>query len=207
MGERVEHFPLFPLELVALPHELIPLHIFEERYRVMVARCLEERREFGIVWASEDGVRTTGCACTIEKVLHEHDDGRLDILARGTRPLRVLGDLDAVPYPAAHVELLDEPSDPADPATEEAAHAAYGDLVREVTDEEPESERLAAMDAYAMAATVELGLDAKQGLLDMRSEDARLRLVTRLFRAAVHRMDMVDRAQARAASNGKVRFG
>jgi hypothetical protein len=57
-----------------------------------------------------------------------------------------------------------------------------------------------------MAATVEFGLDAKQGLLDLRSETARLRLVTRLFRAALKRLDFVNRAQARARSNGRVHF-
>ncbi len=63
------------------------------------------------------------------------------------------------------------------------------------------------MNAYAMAATVDFGLDAKQGLLTLRSENARMRLVARLFRAALKRLDFVDRAQARAKSNGKVRFG
>ena len=53
---------------------------------------------------------------------------------------------------------------------------------------------------------VTFGLEAKQGLLDLRSETARLRLVTRLFRAAIKRLDFVERAQARARSNGKVRF-
>ena len=63
------------------------------------------------------------------------------------------------------------------------------------------------MSAYDVAATVELRLDAKQGLLDLRSETARLKLVARLFRAAVKRLDFVERAQARARSNGKVDFG
>ena len=62
------------------------------------------------------------------------------------------------------------------------------------------------MTAYAMAATVDFGLDAKQGLLDLRSEKARLRLVTRLFRAAMKRLDLVERAHERARSNGKVKF-
>ena len=75
------------------------------------------------------------------------------------------------------------------------------------TDRDPDKEELGAMGAYAMAATVDFGLDAKQGLLDLRSENARLRLVTRLFRAAIKRLDFVDRAQERARSNGKVRFG
>ena len=53
----VSDFPIFPLGLVALPHELVPLHIFEPRYRTMFAECLERDSEFGIVWATE-----TGCA-------------------------------------------------------------------------------------------------------------------------------------------------
>jgi hypothetical protein len=63
------------------------------------------------------------------------------------------------------------------------------------------------MSAYQMAATVEFGLDAKQGLLDLRSETARLRLLTRLFRAALRRLEFIERTQERARSNGKVHFG
>ena len=77
----------------------------------------------------------------------------------------------------------------------------------EATDSEPDPERVAAMTAYEMAATVEFGLEAKQGLLELRSENARLRLLARLMRAAHKRLEFVDRAQARARSNGKVRFG
>ena len=81
------------------------------------------------------------------------------------------------------------------------------ELVVQATDSEPDRDELAAKGSYEMAATVDFGLDAKQGLLDLRSENARMRLVTRLFRAAVKRLDFVERAQARARSNGKVRFG
>jgi Lon protease-like protein len=87
------------------------------------------------------------------------------------------------------------------------AREAYAVLVREATDSEPDAERLDAMSAYEMAATVAFGLEAKQGLLELRSENARLRLLTRLMRAALKRLEFVDRAQARARSNGKVRFG
>ena len=73
--------------------------------------------------------------------------------------------------------------------------------------QQPDPEKLDEMTAYQMAATVDFGLDAKQGLLDLRSENARLRLVTRLFRAADKRLDFIERAQERARSNGRVRFG
>ena len=200
-------FPLFPLGLVALPGELVPLHIFEERYKVMMSRCLITESEFGIVWLSDDGLRDIGCAMVIDKVLEELEDGRMNLLARGTRPFRVLERQAHLPYPAGVVEFVEDRGDEPDAKLAAAARAAYADLVRRATDRQPEASELEAMSAYSMAATVDFGLDAKQGLLDLRSENARLRLVSRLFRAATKRLDFVDRAQARARSNGKVRFG
>jgi len=203
----VRDFPLFPLGLVALPSELIPLHIFEERYKAMVEHCLEEEREFGIVWMADDGLRPVGCACEIAEVLERLEDGRINVLARGTRPFELRERHDTLAFPSGTVEFLDDRDEPADREAAAKAHDAYADLVREATDRTPDPDELGTMSAYQMAATVEFGLDAKQGLLDLRSETARLHLVTRLFRAALRRLDFVERAQARARSNGKVNFG
>jgi Lon protease-like protein len=208
MGEIRHDFPLFPLGLVALPHEMVPLHIFEERYKAMIAELLEaEGAEFGIVWAAEDGLKANGCAMEVAEVLERHDDGRLDILVRGTRPFRIVAEQFDHVYPAGEVEFLEDKPEEPDPPTVQAAHDAYGDLVTEATDKVLEPEELEPLTAYEMAATVDFGLDAKQGLLDLRSENARLRLLARLFRAAIRRLDFIERAQARARSNGKVRFG
>jgi Lon protease-like protein len=200
-------FPLFPLGIVALPGEMIPLHIFEERYKTMIEECLGQQREFGIVWLSDDGLREVGCACAIDRVLERMEDGRMNLLVRGTRPFRVLERQGHLPYPAGVIEFVEDRQDDPDPELAKAAHEAYAALVKRATDQEPDPQELERMSAYAMAATVEFGLDAKQGLLDMRSENARLRLVTRLFRAAIKRLDLVDRVQERAQSNGRVRFG
>jgi len=204
---RLRDFPLFPLGIVALPGEVIPLHIFEERYKTMMSECLEADSEFGIVWLADDGLREIGCACEIEQVLERMDDGRMNLLARGTRPFRVLERQGHLAYPAGVVEFVEDRDDEPDPQLLTTARAAYAELVKRATDREPDQEELADMSAYAMAATVDFGLEAKQGLLDLRSENARLGLVTRLFRAAIKRLDFVDRAQARARSNGKVRLG
>jgi Lon protease-like protein len=203
----VRDFPLFPLGLVALPTELVPLHIFEERYKTMIGRCLDEESEFGIVWMAEDGLRPIGCACEIAEVVERLEDGRINLIARGTRAFRIEARQDELPYPAGTVEFLDDRDEEDDAEAAQEAHTAYAELVDEATDRTPDMEEIGAMSAYQMAATVEFGLDAKQGLLDLRSEAARLRLVTRLFRAAVKRLDFVNRAQARARSNGKVHFG
>jgi Lon protease-like protein len=208
MPDRVmRDFPLFPLGLVALPHEYVPLHIFEPRYRTMIAECLEQEREFGIVWAGEDGQRPIGCAMRIERVLERMEDGRLNILTQGTRPFRIVEEQFDHVYPSGEIEFLDDKPEDPDPPTVQAAHDAYGELVTEATDKVLEPDELEPLTAYEMAATVDFGLDAKQGLLDLRSENARLRLLARLFRAAIRRLEFIERAQARARSNGKVRFG
>ena len=202
----VRDFPLFPLGIVALPSELIPLHIFEDRYKTMIGRCIEEESEFGIVWMADDGLRPVGCACEIAEVLERMEDGRINLIARGTRPFRLESRQDTLPYPAGTVEFLADRDEEPDAKAAEEARATYAKLVEEATDRTPDTAEIAGMSAYEMAATVEFGLDAKQGLLDLRSETARLRLLTRLFRAAVRRLDFVERAQAQARSNGKVRF-
>ncbi len=208
MSELIERdFPLFPLALVALPSEYVPLHIFEARYRTMVEECLERERELGIVWLADDELKPVGCAVAIERVLERLDDGRINILTRGTRPFRLIERQDDLAYPAGTVEFLTDRDEERDEIAVGSARDAYAALVREATDSEPDDDRLAAMDAYEMAATVDFGLEAKQGLLELRSENARLRLLARLMRAALKRLEFVDRAQARARSNGKVRFG
>jgi Lon protease-like protein len=206
-SEHAHGFPLFPLELVVLPTEMVPLHIFEERYKTMVGECLARDHEFGVVWLSDNGLRHIGCACRIERVLDRDDEGRMNLLTRGTRPFRVIERQGHLPYPAGVIEFLADRGERVESRLKAEAQDAYGDLVRRATDREPKAEELREMSAYEMAATVDFGLAAKQGLLDLRSENARLRLVTRLFRAAITRLDFVDRAQARAKSNGKVRFG
>src|SRR5579859_6456770 len=158
-------FPLFPLGLVALPGELVPLHIFEERFKTMMSSCLEDEREFGIVWLADDGLRDIGCAMVIEKVLERMEDGRMNLLTRGTRPFRVVERQRHLAYPAGIVEFLDDRTEALDPELASEAHTAYSELVKRATDEEPAQDDVLDLDAYGMAATIDFGPDAKQGLL------------------------------------------
>jgi Lon protease-like protein len=202
----VQDFPLFPLGIVALPTESVPLHVFEDRFRTMVEECLAGESEFGIVWLSDEELKPVGCACEIERVLDREDDGRFTILGRGTRVFRLLQRQDDLPYPAGIVEFLSEPEEPLDEALAGEARELYAELVEAATDRTLSPEELTALSAYGMAATVDFGTDAKQELLELRSENARLRLLTLLFRAAIKQLELSERAQVRAHSNGKVHF-
>jgi Lon protease-like protein len=204
---RQEGFPLFPLGIVALPTETVPLHIFEDRYKRMIEECLEQEREFGIVWLSEDELKAVGCACAIERMLERDEEGNMDIVARGTRPFRLIERQEDYPYPAGIVEPLSDLEEEPEHDTAQTARELYAELVEQATDKRLSEEELSELDAYTMAGTVEFGPEGKQDLLELRSENARMRLLTLLFRAAIKRLELVDRAQARARSNGKVRFG
>jgi Lon protease-like protein len=203
----VKDFPLFALGIVALPTESVPLHVFEERYRTMIEECLDGESEFGIVWLSEEELKPVGCACEIERVLERMDDGRLTILVRGTRVFRLLQRQDDLPYPAGIVEFLTEHEEAPDSEAEQEAHELYAELVEQATDRTLTEEELDAMDAYSMAATIDFGTEAKQELLELRSENARLRLLTLLLRAAIKQVELVEHAELRARSNGKVHLG
>jgi Lon protease-like protein len=205
MAETVERFPLFPLGLVLIPRELVPLHIFEERYKQMIGECLERETEFGIVWLSDDGLKDIGCSARVDRVLERFDDGRLNILVEGVKPFRLVRRIDDLPYPAGDVQpLSDDPEDPDDARAIAAARARYADLVAEVTDERPDDETLAQLDAYGMAATLDVGLEAKQELLELRTERARLEQLDNLFGEALGRIRHAERAAERARGNGSV---
>src|SRR5205823_9944465 len=132
MGDVRERFPLFPLGLVLLPTELVPLHIFEERYRVMIGECLDRGTEFGIVWLSDNGLKDVGCSARVTRLLKRMDDGRMDVLVQGVAPFRLLRRIEDLPYPAGDVELLDDAEVEADATTATDARDLYADLVERV---------------------------------------------------------------------------
>ena len=203
MPDSREALPLFLLGIVVVPGEVVPLHVFEERYKTMVGECLAADEEFGIVWLSDDGVREVGCTVTITELLERDDNGRMNILTRGVAPFRTLRRIDDMPYPAGAVELLeDEPEREA--GAGDLARERYAELVERVTDERPAAEELSALSAYDMAARVDLPLPAKQRLLELRSEDDRLRELGGLLAAATERLEYLEVAGERARTNGQI---
>src|ERR1700689_1899209 len=123
-------FPLFPLGIVALPSESVPLHIFEDRYLRMIEKCLladpgSVERQFGIIWLSDEELKQGGFACEIEEDLERLEEGRLNILVRGTRPFRLLERQVDLPYPAGVVEFLDEQDEERDEQASQDARELY----------------------------------------------------------------------------------
>ena len=203
----VRDFPLFPLGIVALPSELVPLHIFEERYKTMMARCLEEESEFGIVWLADDGLRPIGCACEIAEILERMPDGRLNLVARGTRPFRIEARQDELAYPAGIVEFLDDRDEEVDPrgGRRRAHRLCRSRRAGDRPHAGPGGDR-ARCRPTRWRRRWSSGSTPSRACSTCARRRARMKLVQRLCRAAIKRLDFIDRAQARARSNGKVHF-
>ena len=193
--------------LVLLPGELLPLHIFEERYKRMIGRCLDEGEPFGIVFRDDEGgARRIGCEARVTEVTERFDDGRLNIVVTGERPFRVLDRFEAAEYPAGEVEPVDPP--PRTPTSEAAARRrrareAFAELVRRVGGEPPEPAELEAYDSYGIAARVELPAETKQRLLELRSEPERMRMLAAALGALVDAVARSREIAERAKVNGK----
>src|SRR5215207_5908905 len=120
---------LFPLGIVLLPSEQIPLHIFEDRYQELIGECLRENREFGLVFADEDGLREVGTRAAVTEVLDRFEDGRLNIVAEGRDRFRLLELTHGRSFQTALVEELADDADAADPADTERAIELFQQLV------------------------------------------------------------------------------
>jgi Lon protease-like protein len=100
--------PLFPLGVVLLPGTLLPLHIFEARYKEMIGECLAENREFGIVYFSGDEINRIGCSAQIVKLLKTYDNGEMDIITVGTNRFFIKELDETQEYFQAKIVLFDD---------------------------------------------------------------------------------------------------
>src|ERR1022692_4592121 len=121
--------PLFPLQVVLFPGAELPLHIFEDRYKEMIGEAVRDRTEFGVVMASEKGMVSTGCTATVERVLKQYPDGRMDILTLGRRRFEILLLNSELAFLRGSVEFFDdEMGEPASPENRKRALDGYNEL-------------------------------------------------------------------------------
>jgi Lon protease-like protein len=199
--------PIFELPIVILPGELLPLHIFEERYVRMIGHCLESEEPFGIVFRDEEGTaHRIGCTARVTEVLERFDDGRMNIVVTGEQPFRVLDRFEDPDYPAGEIETIsaaDEPPEQ-DPDAADMARQAFIELVKGISGEPPEGLDIETEDAYGIAARVELPVETKQALLEQRAESERMRMLGNALRALVDAVARSGEIAERAKMNGKV---
>jgi Lon protease-like protein len=200
----MDEIGLFPLDVVLLPGERVPLHIFEERYKDLIGTCIENSEEFGLLLAEETELRTIGTAASIVDVLNRYDDGRMDILVEGRDRFRVTRVSESRAYLTAEVQPFADAKAGADPDLVAECLAAL-ERVAEVTGVEADAIELEGGEvAWRIAAQVDFGTEFKQELLEMRTENERLEQLAEALDKAATAIARQKEIRERAAGNGKV---
>lgn len=201
------YMPMFPLPVVAFPGEIVPLHIFEPRYREMIRWCRgEERpgsRPFAIFFDPGRETSEVGTVVRLEKVIKEYDDGRLDIATLGVERCRCVERMQEYSYDTARIEpYRDGPAD-WDERLATEAFKLHREIIEAVTGAEPDERSYAGRVSlsFHIAPTAGLSSAERQRLLEMRGEDERLGWLVRHMKALRARIDAVQRI-ALAIRNG-----
>jgi Lon protease-like protein len=202
---RPDRIPLFPLNVVLLPGADLPLHIFEPRYRKMVRDCLDNKSEFGMLLALSDGIAGIGCTAEILDVVKRYNDGRIDILAVGRAPFRVVELHTEDPLLEGSVDYLDDRYSTSTPETRkaltelyEACHTlVFGDYPHDSAD--PDANDLLS---YTIASKLPMDLLWKQRILELRTEAERQERLLGYLRDWAPHLQNIESQQHRAAGNG-----
>jgi len=195
--------PLFPLNLVLLPGNKLPLHIFEPRYKKMIRDSMDHRTPFGIVLAKETGIARVGCTAEVIHLLKTYDDGRMDIETVGLFPFRIDDVHQENPLLEATVESLEDDleDDPYGAAELLELFTRCYTLVR--------GERPAPLNSvagvslvYQVAGRLPIHHDVLQELLEIRAETARRARLTQFLRDFIPQVSNMRYRQSKAGTNG-----
>ncbi|MEE2657637.1 MAG: LON peptidase substrate-binding domain-containing protein [Candidatus Latescibacterota bacterium] len=210
--------PLFPLGIVVFPQQTLPLHIFEERYKMMISDCAPECEggsysAFGISWEEEGEVAQAGCAVVVSKIVRHHSDGSFDIVTNATQRYRAIEvSEDEKPYQPARVEFFDDLEEGVEPHLEATVRERFRTLVelaaREAGAQVPDTleeglEDLSGGDAFTMAMRMGLEARYKQEMLEMESENARLESLSGYLERLLPVLEQRLERKHSARSNGK----
>lgn len=197
------NIPLFPLGLVLYPGEQLPLHIFEQRYKEMIADCLKHEKNFGVLFLHESKMAEVGCTARVEEVVRNYEDGRLDILVIGESRFRVDSLLQEKAYLTGSVELIVEPKEPAQVDLRERVITQHMRLLelagRKVR---PYLYQQDTGVSYFIAHNSGLNPDQKQEVLELLTENERNNYLVSHLETLLPRVEQFEDVRRRVQSNG-----
>ncbi len=197
--------PLFPLDTVLLPGMPFPLHIFEPRYKEMIAECLARKEFFGVVRAKEQEVADIGCTAEILSVTKKYEDGKMDILTQGRRRFELLEVNQELPYLRAEVAYFDDDPGAPDSAEIEKAGKLHGEIMSLAGAEEQKPAEIAdSLFSFYLAGSLPLDLDFKQSLLGMKSEWERIQTLITYFEHILPNLRRAVQVRKKAGGNGHI---
>jgi Lon protease-like protein len=203
---KPKRIPLFPLQAVLFPGIELPLHIFEPRYKLMIRHCVDNKLEFGVVLAREEGVANVGCTAEVVRVVRTFPDGKMDIVTEGRTAYQVLKLFEEKLYYEADVEYLDEEEAPdtvAPPPEKllqlyDQCHMLLFGNAPDPIEEDP-----GASLAFQIASDLPVELSYRQELLEIRRESERRNYLFLRLGEWLPQLEHMKEMRRRAGGNGQ----
>jgi Lon protease-like protein len=194
---------LFPLPIVLVPTERIPLHIFEPRYKELIEECVETENEFGLVLSTGDGaVHEIGTRARVTDVIERLADGRMNVVVEGGIRFRVEQLTRGRSFMTAEIGPVEDDDGDVDAETASRAAGSFRALAALAGAETEELDESSPQLSFELAAQVELPPDSKQQLLELRTEQERLEAVAELLDDARTALIATRELGERAKRNG-----
>ena len=199
--------PIFPLNIVVLPGEPVPLHIFEPRYKQLIADCAplpgeKQYQPFGITYSKKSKLNDIGCAVLVDEILHKYPEGELDIMTYGHHRFRLLETYREQVYLTGLVEWLVEPVEDVDEQTRKSVFELYQQFLEVVEVHDSTLDARSSHLSYEIAYRVNLEKAPKLQLLETEGENARLQLLLGYLEEAVPQIEKAKEFRRIVRGNG-----
>ena len=188
--------PIFPLNLVVFPDSKYPLHIFEERYKILLQKCLTDNSGFGIVASIDKRISDVGVYVKVTQILKTYLNGELDIVVQGVERFLINStSLHPDGYYVADVEKYDDENIMIDPRLNDELKSEFEEIVElanyKLEDAFWNNLNSAKLKSYKIAEKSGLTYEQQQELLILKNENERLSYLINYF---ILIKDKVDRA-------------
>jgi Lon protease-like protein len=203
--------PIFPLGVVLMPNMFLPLHIFEERYKLMIGECLETGQDFGIVYFSSKQMKRVGCSAQILKVMRHYQNGEMDILTIGKSRFLIKEVYDAKAYLEAKIVHFDDEPEAEDAELTRLAseginflhelNAILGTQLDDVAMDRSDLKRI----SFLISSNDGFTPSEKQKLLEMTSTKRRLSDSVLALRKVIQRAQLTREIEKTIRGNGDLK--
>ena len=182
MKNKSKTIKIFPIGLTVLPKDIVPLHIFEERYKILVRNCIDEDDVFGMVFRDRNkNIRQYGCIVKVSSVENQYSDGRLDIIVEGYERFKIISSKKNEELWTSNIEIIEEEMNKNDDKLFSKVFDKYLQLLILMGKDEFIQQEISKKNSFDLTRNVLLPNKIKQKLISLNSENERLLFIEKIL--------------------------
>tara|TARA_B100001778_G_scaffold332611_1_gene339281 strand:+ start:374 stop:973 length:600 start_codon:yes stop_codon:yes gene_type:complete len=182
MKNKTKKIKIFPIGITVLPKDIVPLHIFEERYKNLVRSCIDKDDIFGMVYRDKNKkIKKYGCIVKISSIENEYSDGRFDIIVEGSKRFKIISSNKHEQVWISNIEIIEEEIKKNDNKLFSKVFDKYLQLLILMGKEEFIQQEISKKNSFELTRNVLLPNNIKQKLIILDSEQERLEFLEKIL--------------------------